>query len=99
MFMNEQEWNNTFRGIISDLQAGLPKVSGQMTRKTIGYSMWGQEIIGEIVIDVPYAQFVNTGFDDHPNSKKLERDYHIVERLIENSIKARMEGVLSNGNK
>ena len=90
--MDEMEWNNLLSGIVADLQANLPKVTGNMARNTRAYSTWGQEVIGHIEINVPYANFVNYGFEQHPNSKKLARDYQIVEKTIKNSIVARMEG-------
>lgn len=90
--MDEQEWNILLSGIVADLQANLPKVTGNMTRNTRAYATWGQDVIGHIEINVPYAKFVNYGFEKHPNSKKLARDYHIVEKTIKNSINARMEG-------
>lgn len=90
--MDEMEWNNLLSGIVADLQANLPKVTGNMARNTRAYSTWGQEVIGHIEINVPYANFVNYGFEQHPNSKKLARDYQIVEKTIKNSIIARMEG-------
>lgn len=90
--MDEMEWNNLLSGIVADLQANLPKVTGNMARNTRAYSTWGQDVIGHIEINVPYANFVNYGFEQHPNSKKLARDYQIVEKTIKNSIVARMEG-------
>ena len=90
--MDEIEWNNLLSGIVADLQANLPKVTGNMARNTRAYSTWGQDVIGHIEINVPYAKFVNYGFEQHPNSKKLARDYHIVEKTIKNSIIARTEG-------
>lgn len=92
--MDETEWIMLLQGIVSDLQANLPKVTGNMTRNTKAISTWGNAIIGEIVIDVPYANFVNYGYTKHPNSKKLQRDYMIVEATIKNSIKARTEGTI-----
>ena len=96
--MNEQQWLDIMRGVLSDLQANLPKVSGNMVRNTKIISSWGNgEMIGELIIDVPYARFVNYGFENHPNSHKLARDYKIVETTIKNSLEARLEGV-SYGN-
>ena len=90
--MDEQEWNNILQGCLADLQANLPKVTGQMTRKTRAISTWGNDVIGEIIIEVPYATFVNYGFKKHPNSKKLKRDYKIVETTIKHSLKVRAGG-------
>ena len=92
MNMDAQEWNELLSGVVADLKANLPKVTGNMTRNTRAYATWGQEVIGHIEISVPYARFVNYGFERYPNSKKLSRDYNIVERTIKNSINARMEG-------
>ena len=90
--MDEIEWNNLLSGIVADLQANLPKVTGNMARNTRAYSTWGQDVIGHIEINVPYTNFVNYGFEQYPNSKKLARDYQIVEKTIKNSILARTEG-------
>lgn len=90
--MNETEYTMLMQGIIADLQANLPKVSGNMVRNTRLIISFNQPISSKIEIDVPYATFVNYGYLEHPNSKKLARDYEIVERTIKNSINARTEG-------
>lgn len=92
--MNEQEYIDLMQGIIADLQANLPKVTGNMVRNTRMIVSFGEEVSSKIEINVPYANFVNYGYEKHPKSKKLERDYKIVERTIKNSINARTEGAV-----
>lgn len=68
--------------IVSQIRKRTPKVTGNLTRSTKYYTVGVGDIWGHIVIDAPYAQFVDYGHLDHPRSVKLERDYLYVEKSI-----------------
>ena len=76
----------------SNVQANLPIVTGRMkmnTRAFMGHSnSQPNAILGRMEIDVPYAEYVNYGYETHPRSQKLKRDYMIVEKTVENFIRA-----------
>ena len=90
--MDEIQKENIVIGCLFDLIAKLPKVTGNMVSKTAAYITHGTKIgeFAKITIQVPYAQFVNYGFENHPHSKKLGRDYMIVEHTLRNSLRARI---------
>lgn len=89
--MDDIQKENIVIGCLFDLIAKLPKVTGNMVSKTAAYFTHGTKTgeFAKITIEVPYAQFVNYGFENHPHSKKLSRDYMIVENTLKNSLRAR----------
>ena len=88
--MNTQELNDVLKLCKSSLVAGVPKVTGRMARSIAIYNMSAvnSKEVAKIVIDVPYARYVNYGYLNHPNSAKLRSDYLLIERIIRNSLRA-----------
>lgn len=89
--MNEKDWVLILNGVTADLKASMPKVTGNLVRNIRAYNSYGKgDVLGRISIEVPYATFVNYGYENHQKSEKLKRDYKLVEKTIKNSINARM---------
>lgn len=88
-------FNSLLKGCANNLSNQLPLYRGRMRASVKYFNTSGvsNKVLGKIIIDVPYANYVNYGFEDHPKSKKLKSDYQIVERIITRTIRAYCKGV------
>ena len=85
-------FNTLLKGCANNLSNQLPLYRGRMRASVKYFNTSGvsNKVLGKIIIDVPYANYVNYGFEDHP---KLKSDYQIVERIITRTIRAYCKGV------
>lgn len=93
--MAELDYEEMCLGIVNELRARAPYVSGNLRSSIKYFGTKSGSIMGRIEIggegqdgkQVEYAQFVNYGHLTHPNSKKLKRDYLFVEKGIRAELK------------
>lgn len=90
MELDSIEYQMLGQGIVSEIRSATPKVSGNLAFNTRFYGTGFGDIWGHIVIDTPYAAFVDYGHITHPNSKKLSKDYLYVEKAINRSLRIYM---------
>jgi hypothetical protein len=79
--------------ILNQVRARTPKVSGNLARNTRFFNTGFGDVWGHLVVETPYAQFVNYGYQNHPNSRKLRNDYLYIEKSINQVLKIALKGV------
>lgn len=81
-------------GILAAVRARAPKPghapgsksTGNLVRNIKYMAMGNGSIFGKLSIDVPYAQFVDYGHLQYPNSALLDKDYLFVENGLKNEL-------------
>lgn len=86
--MNNNDIDILINQLASELETRTPVVTGNLLRN-IRIEKTGETkgVVARIILDTPYAGFVNYGYETHPNSIKLYNDYKFVERSVEQALR------------